>query len=191
MRYWFDLEFIDRGRRGISVLSAGMVAEDDRTLYLEVEDEPTEDANDFVRANVLPFLGMNGGSQYRPRTEVAAEIVDFVSAGPGAPQLWAWYGSYDWVGLSGLYGTLTQRPKGWGFSQRDVLELTRLAWGDDGEDHMPTEVQVAAGMGLALPDNAHHALAGAYFARSLWRTAKREVIAWLGDAVLEQIGAAE
>lgn len=185
MRFWFDTEFIDRGRAGIGLLSIGIVAEDNRTYYAEVADESTADANDFVTANVLPYLGDPHGRHSRTRSEIATEIVGFVG---GRPDWWAWYGAYDWVALSNLYGPLTGRPQDWGFASRDVLELTHLAWADDGEAHVPSEVEIANGHGLTVPAGAHHALGGAYFARALWTCAQYQARRDWGSVLLGQLG---
>lgn len=57
MRYWFDTEFIEDGKT-IDLLSIGIVAEDGRELYLEILEADWSKASDWVKANVLPALGM-------------------------------------------------------------------------------------------------------------------------------------
>jgi hypothetical protein len=180
MRCCFDCEFIDRGRHGIGLLTIGIVREDGATFYAEIDDEPTDDASPWVREHVLAIMGREG-VMVAPRAEVAAAVVRF--AGPN-PQWWAYYDQYDWVALSGLYGTLIDRPSTWPMRCRDVAELAKLAGMGTGDGWVPIEEALAAQRGLVLPTDAHHALAGAWWCEALLEVSALRLLDLYGLEVL-------
>lgn len=118
MKYWFDTEFMEDGRT-IEMLSIGVVAEDGREYYAVSSEADLSHANDWVKANVLPHLG----APMRTRSEIAAELVSFIGGQVVKPELWAYYGDYDWVVLCQLYGTMMDLPKGWPMFAMDVKQL--------------------------------------------------------------------
>jgi hypothetical protein len=114
MRIYFDTEFIEDGRT-IDLLSIGMVRENGETYYAEPAEADRSRASEWVQENVLPYLT----GPVKPRTEIAAEIVDFVGEDP---EFWAWYADYDWVALCQLYGTMMDLPNGWPMFCRDYKQ---------------------------------------------------------------------
>lgn len=167
---WLDCEFIDRGSASIELLSIGIVRGDHATYYAEPREARLTGCSEFVLKHVLPVLHTADGLSkaprdiVKPRHQIANEIVDFV--GP-SPIWWAYYDHYDWVALSGLYGTLVDRPAGWPMRCRDVAELATLAGMGDGEGWIVPENAIAEQHGLLLPEGAHHALAGAWWCQAL------------------------
>lgn len=164
MRYWFDTEFIEDGQT-IDLLSIGIVAEDGREFYAEVQDADLSRANEWVQANVIPSLwhlkldkreynrwtrdGGRGGLLVRKR--IAQEIVIWI--GEDKPEFWGYYADYDWVVLCQLFGTMMDLPKGWPMYCRDIKQLCD----DLGNPKLPEQ-----GKG------EHHALADAKWNMMAW-----------------------
>lgn len=128
MRYFFDTEFIENGVT-IELVSIGLVGEDGRELYREVDpiEVPWHRANEWVLKYVRPHLSNSSGpSEFRPRDvvrfkpQIANDILGFV--GPN-PEFWAYYADYDWVALCQLYGRMIDLPKGWPMFCMDVKQL--------------------------------------------------------------------
>jgi hypothetical protein len=121
MRFYFDTEFIEDGRT-IDLISIGIVADDNREYYACVSGYDADKANDFVKANVLPFVV---DYPHRSREVVADEIKEFIGAKPGAgePEFWAYFADYDWVALCQLYGPMSSLPICWPYYCRDLKQV--------------------------------------------------------------------
>lgn len=115
MRIWFDTEFIDDGKT-IELLSIGLVRADGCTYYAEPSGVDTSRAHPWVQQNVIPHL--HGSTT--PRDRIAVELVQFCGV---MPEFWAYYGSYDWVALCQLFGTMLSVPPGWPHMPLDVKQL--------------------------------------------------------------------
>lgn len=139
MKYFLDTEFIEDGRT-IELLSIGIVAEDGRELYAELDqrDVDHEKADAWVKENVIAHLWhrqkdkaeFNGwtrdggiGGLLR-RGQIALEVVAFCSLTQGdRPEFWAYYADYDWVALCQLFGRMIDLPKGWPKYCNDLKQL--------------------------------------------------------------------
>ncbi len=114
-RVWFDTEFIDNGTT-IDLISIGLVRADNETYYAEAKECDLSKACDWVKKNVLSKLtGVT-----KPRDEIAHDIVQFAGR---APEFWAYYAAYDWVGLCQLYGRMIDVPNHWPHYVRDFKVL--------------------------------------------------------------------
>lgn len=149
MRFWFDTEFIEDGKT-IELISIGVVSDDYRWggYYAEVAECDHSRASPWVRDNVLSHL--QGGSAVKPRHVIANDLIEVFGANP---EVWAYYGSYDWVVLCQLYGTMMQLPKGWPMYVKDVKQLCDML----GNPALPKQ-----GKG------EHHALADAKWTKDAW-----------------------
>lgn len=147
MKFWFDTEFIEDGRT-IDLMSIGVVSEDCRTFYREIEGCDLAKASDWVKENVLPHLI----GQKTPRKFVAFELLSFI--GTDKPEIWAYYADYDWVALCQLFGTMMDLPKGWPKYCRDVKQLCDSL----GNPSLPIQGK-----------SEHHALADAIWTREAWQ----------------------
>jgi hypothetical protein len=127
MRYFFDTEFMEDGKT-IELLSIGIVSQDGREFYAENSEADHSRANPWVRENVLPFL-IGKGDVMLTRRQIAMRVRDFVPLSVYAdraqykPEFWAYYGSYDWVVLCQLFGTMMDLPKGWPMYVNDVKQF--------------------------------------------------------------------
>lgn len=125
MRYFFDTEFIEDGKT-IELISIGIVAENGEEYYAETEiardllqsgkylprDSSTiKDGPQWIMDNVVPHLV--GGSIIKPRSIIAAEIINFCNRGNNWPEFWAYYADYDWVVMCQLFGCMINLPVGW------------------------------------------------------------------------------
>lgn len=105
MKIFFDTEFIEDGNT-IDLISIGLVREDGLEYYAESSEYSKNKASPWVQENVLKLLH----GPVKSRAQISKEIIEFV--GPD-PEFWAYYGSYDWVALLQLYGSLINRPQNW------------------------------------------------------------------------------
>jgi hypothetical protein len=151
-KIWFDTEFIDDGET-IELLSIGLVREDGAEYYAEIEEADLSAANQWVKDNVIAhFTGPK-----KPRAQVAQEIVAFCGA---APTFWAWFGSYDWVALSQLYGRMLDVPKGWPNLFNEIVQHAKYAF--DGSSVIPNFKKMFPN------EKAHNALADARWNHQVW-----------------------
>ena len=157
MRYFVDTEFIEDGRT-IDLVSVGVVAEDGRELYREVDpaEVPWDRANEWVRANVKPYLSYGVMPQARPIEvvrfceDIACELVEFVGE---RPEFWGYYADYDWVAIAQLYGTMMDLPEGWPMFCMDLKQLAV----SKGDPELPRQ-----------ESTEHHALADARWNRDIY-----------------------
>lgn len=147
LRYYLDTEFIEDGQT-IELISIGIVCDDDRVYYAEVDEVPWEKADQWVLDNVKPHL--KGGHDVRSKAEMASDIVRFVSKGKGQPEFWGYYADYDWVVLCRLYGRMIDLPSGWPMFCMDIKQVAE----EHGNPKLPTQESAE-----------HHALADAAWNR--------------------------
>lgn len=125
MKIFFDTEFIEDGKT-IELVSIGAVREDGATYYAESYDSMVwwDDADDWVKENVISRLKCNNTSEYCPelktRNEIREDLLEFVGENP---EFWAYFADYDWVVLCQLYGRMIDLPNGWPMFCRDVKQL--------------------------------------------------------------------
>ncbi|GAA1076847.1 polyadenylate-specific 3'-exoribonuclease AS [Tsukamurella spumae] len=145
MRYFYDLEFIEDGK-AIDLVSIGIVGEDGREFYAVSTEFDPERAGPWVRANVLPKLPPPASKSWQSRAAIRDGVLEFLTAGPGDIELWAWVAAYDHVALCQLWGPMTALPRS---MPRFTRELKQL-WDERGRPYLP-----------AAPSDAHDALADA------------------------------
>lgn len=148
MKIWFDTEFIEDGHI-IGLLSIGAVREDGREFYAEIAETDRDQANDWVKANVLPRLT----GPVMPRAEAATKLVEFAG---DEPEFWAYFCSYDWVALCQMYGTMMDLPAGWPMFCRDLKQSAMEQGVPNLQEAVPQQ-------------DEHNALADARWTREAWR----------------------
>ena len=142
MKYWFDTEFVEDGRT-IDLMSIGVVAEDGREYYAEIEECDLSRADDWVKANVIVHLT----GEKKPRAVVRDELLAFMGK---KPEIWAYYADYDWIALCQLFGRMIDLPDGWPMFCRDLKQLA-------GDTPL-----------IKQEGTEHHALADARWTREAW-----------------------
>jgi len=172
MRYWIDTEFIEDGKT-IDLISIGIVAQDGREMYIELEDADLSRASPWVRENVIPHLegcrceskGLNACNVWW-RSTARLMVMDFCDPELyGIPEFWGYYADYDWVALCQLFGTMLDLPTGWPMYCRDLRqEADRIGIEGPLDQYVPV-------------DGEHHALADAR-----WNRRVHEFVLIDGDA---------
>ena len=147
MKFWMDTEFLEDGYAPIHLLSIGIVSEDGREYYAVNAECPLDEANAWVKENVLPFIDMEGA---KPREQIRLEIEAFIGH-KNTPEFWAYCGDYDWVVFCGLFGNMAALSDDWPHYCRDVRQ-----WADRNP---------AAKLPPELPGLQHHALWDARWCR--------------------------
>lgn len=177
MKIYYDTEFVDTGDR-IHLLSIGMVREDGKEYYavnqnlsymLEAAHNP------WLLKNVLPSLPVlidhtddlipvdwdedhPDFECIKPRKQIAKEVAEFCLSASTLPELWAWYGAYDHVVLSQLFGRMLDLPTDMPMWTNDLRqELARL-----GNPRYPEQ---ASGEHNALEDARWNKQLGEYLAK--------------------------
>lgn len=117
-KYWFDTEFMEDGKT-IDLISIGIVSDDGRTFYAESLDADYTKANSFVREHVFPHLDLARYGQ--ARSVIRRDLLEYI--GNTSPEFWTYFGSYDWVCLAQLFGTMMDFPRGWPMFPMDVMQL--------------------------------------------------------------------
>ena len=153
MRFFLDTEFIESGpRMPIQLISVGIVAEDGREYYGVSSEFKEEDANQWVRENVLPHIG------FGRRVDLATmskEIIAFVwpNGERTKPEFWGYYADYDWVVFCQIFGSMIDLPRGFPMYCRDVKQLCD----DRGNPRLPKQQSFE-----------HNALNDARWNREMW-----------------------
>jgi hypothetical protein len=168
VRYFYDCEFIEDGRT-IELISIGVVAEDGRQFYAVSTEFDPDRAGQWVRAQVLPKLPSPASKAWRSRARIRNDLLEFLTAGEGRIELWAWVGAYDHVVLCQLWGPMTALPRS---MPRYTREL-RQHWELSGRPELPP-----------APDDAHDALADARHNLNKWLA----IEAFRGEGQLHQAG---
>lgn len=162
MRYFLDTEFIET-ERTVELVSIAVVAEDGREFYgVSTEFDPAL-AGDWVRANVLPLLEPRDHPAWLPRAAILELLRDLV--GIDRPEFWTWGGApYDFWAMAQLFSLAERLPDGWNYTAFDLQLLTQLRGFvvDPLDPRLPQP-----------PDDAHHALADARWARQLYQALMR------------------
>jgi hypothetical protein len=153
VRFFYDCEFIEDGRT-IDLVSIGVVGEDGREFYAVSTEFDGNRAIDWVRRNVLDKLPSPGDPAWRPREQIRADLLAFLTE-PGQPiELWAWMAAYDHVALCQLWGDMRSLPRA---LPRFTHEL-RQRWEDAGSPPQPPQ-----------PADQHDALADARHNLTRWQ----------------------
>lgn len=153
MKYWIDTEFIDL-RPSVHLISIGIVAEDGRELYMELSDAPLHLSGSWVKENVISKLIGQTTSPEDARRELETFI------GPEAPEFWLWYGAYDWVAFTQLWGRMVDAPK-WALNDY-YNDLRQYAGALGPEFDCPPK-----------PEGVHNALFDARWTRDAFYAAER------------------
>ena len=148
MKYFIDCEFIESGpNHPIELLSCGIVAEDGRFYYMVNGEADRARANNWVKANVLPYLDPSDEANY---DDLRLNLLDMTRHDP-APEFWGWCCGFDYVLISQAVG-FNSWPDNWPYYFRDIQqEADRLGVPLTGEQR----------------DDTHNALADAYEIRKL------------------------
>lgn len=155
MKYWLDCEFEENGKT-IELISIGVVSEDGRQYYAEDITYNRKRAPIWLRNNVLPLLD----GPIKLRSEIRNDLVAFCGEWP---EIWGWYGSYDWVALCQLFGTMLDLPSNWPMFIREAMQYRKA----DSVLHARTSAE-------------HHALSDAIWQRDVYYALKTDTAGGAG-----------
>ena len=144
-RIFYDTEFIEDGTT-IELVSLGAVDEQGREFYAVSRGFDPMRAGPWVQKNVLDKLPPSSDPAWRSRLAIREAFFEFVTAGEGDVELWAWYAAYDHVAVAQLWGAMPALPRALPRFTRDL----RQRWEDVGSPALPKP-----------PADAHDALADA------------------------------
>lgn len=144
MKYFIDTEFIEgfhkplfgKRRHFIDLISIGIVADDGREYYAISNEFNPNDADDWVKKNVIYQLepkntwskrnGDGGSHSWKSNKEITQGILEFMSPSllnPYQPiEFYAYYADYDWVVFCSLFGRMIDLPKGFPMYCRDLKQ---------------------------------------------------------------------
>lgn len=160
MRFFYDTEFLEKDGH-IFPISIGIVADEPNNLgiaeyYAVLEDAQwsTIVSNEWIRIHVISNLGSI--NNFKPRLQIGQEIRHFMDSFGGTSEdneLWAYYGAYDHVVLSQIYGRMIDIPEPIPMHTNDIMTIANV---------------------LGLPDpkldtSSHHALEDALEVRDAYR----------------------
>jgi hypothetical protein len=149
MKFFLDTEFSDTGLQ-VHPISIGIVREDGREWYGEIQSLWRLDCDPWILRNVAPHLESAHGMD---RKQASIAIREFIGDEPA--EFWAYWAAYDWVVFCQVMGGLMTLPKNVSPWIRD------LAWLD------PTLARIRA-LEVVNP-KPHHALFDARELREQYR----------------------
>lgn len=122
MKFWYDSEFLEDGVT-IDLISIAFVAEDGREYYAVNEDMDHERIREdkWLMKNVMAQLP--DAETWKPKKQIAAEVLEFLTADGQEPELWAWYAAYDHVAYAQLWGKMIDLPKGLPMFTNDLRSM--------------------------------------------------------------------
>ena len=154
MRFFYDCEFIEDGRT-IELVSIGVVAEDGREFYGDLHRvRPHSGQSNGFGATCSINCRRPASPNWLSREAIRDQLLDFLTAGAGRMELWAWMAAYDHVCLAQLWGDMRALP-------RPIPRFThdlRQRWEDAGSPVVPS-----------APPDQHDALADARHNVARWQ----------------------
>lgn len=133
MNIFFDTEFTGLHQR-TTLISVGLVSEDDRTFYAEFNDYDPSQLNDWLYENVLPYLQFWNIQATNPplnleqhimksdRVAIAATLAKWLAQFDEV-EMWADCPAYDWVLFGDLFGGSLNVPQNIASYVLDVATL--------------------------------------------------------------------
>jgi hypothetical protein len=122
MTLWaLDTEFDEDGKT-IELISIGLVSSEGHEYYAVSREFDPLHCNDWVKKNVLTKLPPPGDPLWKPRAQIAQELIEVTKLGTTVPKFWGYYADYDWVVLCQLYGKMIDLPPGWPMYCRDLKQ---------------------------------------------------------------------
>jgi hypothetical protein len=121
MKVFFDTEFTGLHQK-TTLISIGMVAEDGRSLYCELNDFDVSQVDDWLKDNVMAhLLGTNpiNTEQLRKAIEGFIEPYDTV-------EMWSDCLAYDWVLFNQIWGHAFSIPKKIHYIPFDLCTLLKV-----------------------------------------------------------------
>jgi hypothetical protein len=146
MKYFIDTEFIEgfhkykgKFRHHVELISIGVFCEDGRELHLISKDYNYDEADDWVKTNVITPLytqTVHGDSRnflsaenFHIRRglgvrEIRVRLTEFFNVGQTCSiEFYGYYCDYDWVVFCSLFGRMIDLPKGFPMYCIDLKQM--------------------------------------------------------------------
>lgn len=165
-RFYLDTEFIEQGHtKPVMLISVGLATDDGRSYYAELDDCDVGAANEWVKENVVPLLT----GPRKSRDVIRNELIDFVGSPTDGIEFWGYFGAYDWLTFTQIFGGFLDLPRGWPQLCFDLRQEATLK----GVKRLPVQLSIK-----------HHALNDAVWHRDIHnyiRTYHGGNDAWVSD----------
>ncbi len=137
MKVFFETEFTGL-HQNTNKSSIGLVSEDKRTFYAELNDYDQSQLNDWLRENVVPHLKFFDIYSMTPEQDLEHDRMKFIHqeikqilsiwlAQFESVEMWADYPAYDWVLFCDLFGGTFNLPQNISCNSFDVATLLKAA----------------------------------------------------------------
>lgn len=117
MKYFLDTEFIEQPG-SIQLISIGIKCEDNREYYAVSSEFNPNDANQWVKDNVLTKIN---AKEAKTIPLIKEELLQFVKG--ENIEFYGYYADYDWVIFCWIFGTMLELPKGFPMYCRDLKQM--------------------------------------------------------------------
>ena len=134
----------------------GMVCEDGRELYFEVDHSHVE-LSQWVKDHVVPYLTWEPHKRIT-QSEAGQRILDFLRDDSN-PEFWANFAAYDWICVCQSFGTMMDLPSHF---PKFCLDIQQFWTNKCGKPHKST-------VRPDKPANQHNALADAQWNLAYWK----------------------
>lgn len=136
MKIFFDTEFTGL-YKDTTLISIGLVSEDGRTFYAELNDYKKDMVDDWIKENVIANLRFEGGYTWTPvldlehhemkcsRSELQGDLSIWLEQF-GVADIWSDCLAYDWVLFCDLFGGALNIPKSVYYIPFDIATLMRI-----------------------------------------------------------------
>ena len=151
MKIFFDTEFMEDGKKEfLQLISIGMVREDGEEYYACNIEADLDQANDWVKENVITKLPEKPDDVWKTKKQMAEEILEFCG---DDPEFFAYFCSYDWVLFCWIFGAMVDLPKGYPMFCMDLKQLAV----EKGDPQLPPD-----------PEDEHDALVDARWTKEAY-----------------------
>lgn len=177
MKIFFDTEFTGL-HQNTTLISIGLVSENDRTFYAEFNDYDIAQVNRWVRENVIPYLQFSEVQTLNPKLDLKSYAMkanqqtirlllsEWLSQFE-VVEMWADCPAYDWVLLGNLFNGSLNMPSHISKNAFDVATLLNVAGIDP-------DIDRKAFCGLSEM-NLHNALDDARLAKICYQKAMQKL----------------
>lgn len=121
MRIFFDMEFTGL-HQNTTLISIGLIAEDGRELYCELNDYDVDQLDDWLITNVIKNLD---GENVMKSSELGKVIEEFLEPYDEV-KIWSDCLSYDWVLFNNIWGNAFDLPKKIYYIPFDICTLFEM-----------------------------------------------------------------
>ena len=121
MKVFFDTEFTGLHAK-TTLMSIGLVDENGRTFYAELDDYDKAQVDDWLENNVVAnFTGENTMNMKQLKSALTEWLVAYDSV-----EIWSDCLAYDWVLFNSIFGTAFDIPKNVYYIPFDICTMMKL-----------------------------------------------------------------